>query len=124
MSASDADDAEFREGRDVAAVNGQDAFVTRRRRAEIFTKHREIPETPQRFDVVGNDLQDLLAQYRCLVVPMLLDPHLSEGNQGLRKRRILVLDARENQRGFLQTAGEPQVVAEDDRVFRRELPFL
>ncbi|PYR14946.1 MAG: hypothetical protein DMF94_33490 [Acidobacteria bacterium] len=117
-------DAQLRECRHVAGIKRQDAIVPGSRRIRVRPEQREVAQTPERFDVVRNELQDSLAQRRGLVVPVLLDAHLDERNQGLRKRRVLACGAFEDQGRFLEAAGEPKIVAEHDGIFRCELSFL
>jgi len=54
----------------------------------------------------------------------LLDADGGKGNQRLRERRVLALGALKDQGRFVQSACGPQVIAEYDRVFRRELAFF
>ena len=73
--------------------------------------------------MIGNELQDLLAGRSGFIVLAFLDANRGQGNQGLRKARVLALGALKDERRFFQPARGPQVVAEHDRVFGRELPF-
>src|SRR6266513_4088456 len=113
--ASHARDAQLRECRYVAGIECQDAVVAGSCRTSVFLEQSEVAQTPERFDVIGNELQDALAQRGRLVVLVLLDAHLGERNQGLRKRRVLAFGAFEDQVRFLEAAGEPKIVAQHDR---------
>ena len=72
----------------------------------------------------GDQLQRPFARRGRLIVFAFTDMHFGQRDQGLRKCRVLASGAFEDEDRFLQTAREPEVVAEHDRVFRRELSFL
>ena len=119
-----AHDAQLRQCRDVAGIERQDTLIAGSRRGRVFPQQGEIAQTPERFDVVRNELEDPFAQRGGLVVLVPLDAYLGERNQGLCKHRVLVCRTFQNQGRFLEAAGEAKIVAEHDGIFRRELSFL
>ena len=72
----------------------------------------------------GDQLQCSLARRGRFIVFAFTNTNFGQRDQGLRKRRVLASGAFEDEDRFLQTAREPEVVAEHDGVFRRELSFL
>ena len=119
-----ADDAELGHRGHIASIDFQNAIVAGSRRAEIFAEESEVAQPAQGFDMIGYQLQDLLARRGGLIVLSFLDTNRGQGNQGLRKARVLALSALKDEGRFFQPARGPQVVAEYDRVFGCELPLL
>ena len=93
-----ANHAELRHGRHIASVELEDASVPGRRRIEIALEQSQVAEAAERFDVIGNELQNLLARRGGLIVFAFLDADLGERDQGLRKRRVLASGAFEDER--------------------------
>ncbi len=56
-----ADDAELRHGWHVAGIELQDASVAGCRRVEIFAEESQVAQPAEGFDVIGHELQHLLA---------------------------------------------------------------
>ena len=86
-----ANHAELGHRRHVAGVQLEDASVAGSRRVEILAEQSQIAQAAERLDVIGDELQDSLARRGGFIVFAFLDADLGEGDQRLRKRRVLAL---------------------------------
>ena len=120
-SRTHADDAQLRHRWSVRGIELEDASVAGFRAAKILSEDRQIAEPAQGLDVIGHELQHLLAGAGGFRVVPLLNVYFGERQQWLRKPGIVARGALEHRRGVRQTSGESEVVAQHDGVLRSEL---
>ena len=124
LARSHAHDAKLDHRRHVGAVELEDAGVPRSCAGHVVAQEGEIAEASQSLDEVGHPLQDAFERDLGVGIPVLRDLHLGERDERLRECRALARRVFQDGGGLVELSGESQVVAQHNRVFRRQLARL